>query len=273
MAYMIQTGPDTFKYVSDEEEARQRAFMERDAQPRPAGLVPVRDGPETPVTELKRRTAHFTGYTPEATQMMYDTPTMVRVQDYEAMQRRGDPAGHYQYAPEPGGHRIMVYQPPALTPEEKTKIGPAYHDPARNVMAHEFGHLWEHQVLPAEKQQQWDRTWPAVVFPDQPESRNKMYDYLRAGEDMAQGEWYANQQMYGADATNQHTNKPMLTPEQQDYWYPGLFRPEPKPIPPTSDHLRGNYTSSKSDVLRPNYAPPSWVPDTNGLLGYSGRYG
>lgn len=221
----------------------------------------------TPVMDLKRETANFWNFSPEARTELYDTPTLVNYRERESIPE-GEPAGYYRPPgfnyddpnAAPGNHQIMVNETGRNQPFVSSAMGgdTTWPSVSAGTLAHEFGHKWDHEQVPDDLRSQWydDRGWQGSSY-----WNPSLYKKWNTGDSQADtplmaGETYANSVMMS------QTPGQEMQPWFRDKYFAGLFNdgaskwqpPYTGAPPPTSDRLR---------ELDPMY----WGPDMNGLRG------
>lgn len=293
MAYMIQTGPDTFKYVSDEDEARQRQFAERgrlpeaprptpqqlqqranyeqfQAERRPEGMPPppTFNSYISPNAALKNEAADRYDLSPKASRVLMDTPTGISIGRaappawFSRTDVGSGRAGGNYFSD--GKHRDIPVPP--ITARGSTEYIP-------EVLTHELAHLWYDKMMPAPIKDEWKEQYQVLASKDALESGNygdkpnEAYAHTTKG-----GPWEDN-----------------IPFEYRDRYYAGFYDAAPKnfeqpnwhskvggkPYAAVPDVLRPSYapplerygTPPTSDVLRPHYSEPWWVVDKDGTRG------
>lgn len=248
-------------------------------QPSSSGSLPIPPLPTvrpmaTPVMDLKRETANFYNFSPEARTELYDTPTLVNYRGYDNKPER-EPQGVYMssghssgvsnpddpYTYPEGDYKLMVQEPHGRNRQTSYgRLGGSYESSSlsSNTLAHEFGHLWDSEKMPSYLQDEWrDGGWTEAPQWQLPyrgaqsfkyhDPGDKFMDYYRTGK-MDQGSWDTMASEGYAQAVQQ-SRAPwtQIPPEFRDKYFAGLFNdsaPTWQPQPYASD----------------TFSTDSWVP-------------
>jgi hypothetical protein len=249
MAYMIQTGPDTFKYVSDEEESRQAQYVERDNKP---PLPPeARLSFSSPTEMAKMEAANAVNMDRPAREMLYETPIA-----YKPYPEGSGVLGFYERGP----GMVHAYYP-EVAGSTRPPITSYYGYPSQdNTLAHEAAHHWYYTQMPVETRREFERS--VSQMPD--------YDHFRReyGEENLQ----QREKNWAANPIRRYLNAPpvpaevyaqametggnAISADWRDKYYAGLLAPKPNLPPPPPLNAGAN--------LR----PPTPRPDHEvGLIG------
>jgi len=163
--------PNPFPESMDDPEARPATGTVQvlRSQEAPAPPLPVRRPMVDPVVAIKKETARGYNYTPEATEQLYQQPVHLFTFGSENPpssegQAAGEWQGLYIGRTEDEPSRISVWERPDWRPQANqpyTGRQPrpqfSVYDP-ESTLAHEFGHKWYFENMPAHTRQDWANT-------------------------------------------------------------------------------------------------------------------